>query len=127
MAERILQYHLPDKAISSAGIGALEGKGIDENAQDLLRQSGYTADNHCARQVSVKMLNDADLVLVMEKRHQAALMSRYPSSSGKVMLLGSWLDQEIHDPYCKSYEVFKHVFERVERCCFSWVPMLNDR
>lgn len=127
MAERILQYHLPDKTVSSAGIGALEGKGMDEHAQELLQQSGYTAEKHIARQVSGKMLNDADLVLVMERRHQVALMNRYPSFSGKIMLLGAWLDQEIHDPYCKSSEVFKHVFEQVERCCFSWFPMLNDR
>ena len=119
-ADRILSAHLPDKVISSAGFGALVGRGIEPSAAVLLQQYGYDADDHSARQVTGDMLNDADLVLVMEKEHQLTLMGRYPSFSGKVMLLGEWSNKEIHDPYHKSDEAFKSIFDQIEEACMSW-------
>lgn len=124
-AERILRHRLPGKTISSAGIGALVGQAINSSSAALLQANGYDVDNHSARQVDGEMLNEADLVLVMEKEHQAVLMSRYPSCSGKVMLLGAWSDKEIHDPYRKSDEAFKYVFEQIEESCLEWCKKLG--
>jgi protein-tyrosine phosphatase len=124
-AERVFRRHLPGNNISSAGIGALVNEPIHPGAAVLLRKHGYDTDNHSARQIDGVMLNDADLVLVMDKGHQATLMKRYPSSSGKVMLLGAWLDKEIHDPYRKSDEVFKYVFEQIEESCLSWCSKIG--
>ncbi len=124
-AERIFKSLLPEGDISSAGIGALVGKPIDPSAAKFLNQHDYSSDDHNARQVDSAMMNEASLVLVMEKKHQRFLMERYPSCSGKVMLLGVWLDKEIHDPYRKSDEAFKHVFEQIEESCLSWSAKLN--
>ena len=124
-AERIFRSLLPESDISSAGIGALVGKPIDPSAARCLSQHDYSSDNHIARQVSGAMMNEASLVLVMEKEHQRFLMERYPSCSGKVMLLGAWVNKEIHDPYRKSDEAFQHVFEQIEESCLSWSVKLN--
>ncbi|WP_371375405.1 protein tyrosine phosphatase [Thalassotalea aquiviva] len=125
-AERILQTQIPTKTISSAGLGALVDKGIEESAAALLNQHGYNSDNHKARQINEQILADADLVLVMEKKHQQAIMKLYPSMSGKVMLLGKWNnDEEVSDPYRKSQEVFEHVFKQIEHNAKLWAKKLG--
>lgn len=120
-AERILQNKLPDKHITSAGLDALVDHGIDAKAAKVLCGSGYDSDNHKARKLNSEMIVNSDLVLVMETGHKNALMSRYPSASGKVMLLGKWSnDLEIIDPYQKSIEAYSHVFKQIETCCIDW-------
>jgi protein-tyrosine phosphatase len=71
-------------------------------------------------------VQEADLILVMEKFQQQRLMSEYPAASGKVMLLGKWQDNlEINDPYRKSAEAFAQVFNQIETACDAWSERLN--
>lgn len=120
-----MKAKLPGKLISSAGLGALKEKGIDPSAAALLIEHGYDAADHSARQVSSPMLVEADLVLVMEKRHQNTLMERHPGLSGKVMLLGCWSDTEIDDPYRKSDEAFQFIYEQIEKSCSEWAERIG--
>ncbi|TWX72947.1 low molecular weight protein-tyrosine-phosphatase [Colwellia sp. C1TZA3] len=125
-AERILQQLMPDKDITSAGIGALVDHEIEKNAAQLLASHNYNSDNHKARQVSTDIINQAELILVMEKKHQQVLMQQYPSASGKVMLLGKWHgDEEIPDPYRKSLTAFEHAFTQIEKNCQAWTKKLK--
>ncbi|WNC71190.1 protein tyrosine phosphatase [Thalassotalea psychrophila] len=125
-AERILQSLMPSKQISSAGLGALVDKGIEENAAKLLTDNNYNAENHKARQVSTEIITNADLILVMEKKHQQVLMQKYPSASGKIMLLGKWnSDEDIPDPYRKSTEAFEHAYKQIEINSKAWAQKLT--
>jgi protein-tyrosine phosphatase len=124
-AEKILQAEAPGLNISSAGIDALVGKPINSNAGHQLTVNGYKDQNHSARQLNQKLVQEADLVLVMEEFQRRRLMRDYPSESGKVMLLGKWLDNlEINDPYRKSAEAFALVFEQIEQSCQAWAKKL---
>ena len=124
--ERILQNLLPSKQITSAGIGALVDHQIEENAAALLTQHGFNAENHKARQINQDLVNGADLILVMEKKHQQVLMKKYPEASGKVMLLGKWSnDEEIPDPYKRSQEAFEHAYKLIEQHCQTWAQKLK--
>ncbi|KGJ94218.1 arsenate reductase/protein-tyrosine-phosphatase family protein [Thalassotalea sp. ND16A] len=125
-AERILQKFLPLKNITSAGIGALVDKGIEQHAAQLLATNNFNAENHKARQVSSNIINDAELILVMEKQHQQILMQKYPAASGKIMLLGKWnSEEEIPDPYKKSQQAFDHAFMQIEKNCEAWAEKLK--
>ncbi len=125
-AEIILQSKYPALTVTSAGLKALSGKTTEKNASKQLIANGYHLSNHIARQLQIKMIQEADLVLVMEKIQQQKLMQIYPAYSGKVMLLGQWLDnQEINDPYGKSEEVFALVFRQIEMACYAWGQKLT--
>lgn len=125
-AEKILQQLMPDKDITSAGIGALVDHEIEKNAAQLLETHSYNSDNHKARQVCTDIINQAELILVMEKKHQQVLMQKYPAASGKVMLLGKWNnEEEIPDPYRKSFAVFEHAFTQIEKNCQTWAKKLK--
>lgn len=93
----------------------------------LLEQNGYNSTDHKARKVNAKMIQSADIILTMEQSHQQALAKNYPQASGKVMLLGKWLDDlEISDPYQKSFEAFSQVFSQIEDSCDSWINILSE-
>jgi protein-tyrosine phosphatase len=123
-----LQANSPKLNISSAGISAQLDKPIDDSAKKELIAHGYNSNDHSARQLNEQLVREADLILVMENFQQRRLMRDYPAASGKVMLLGKWLNNlEINDPYRKSSEAFALVFDQIETACKLWSDKLGDK
>lgn len=127
-AEYLFRHHLSSAGISieSAGLGALIGKPMDATAMQLLSEHGVDAGAHEARQLTLAMLREADLVLAMERDHVASMMRMAPEASGKVMLLDRWVrGGDVADPYRKSREAFEQVYEMIERAVSAWLPYLG--
>lgn len=113
-------------AVSSAGLQALVDRPIDPMAATLLHERGLDPGAHRARQLSGSLLGAADLVLVMERRHQASIIRDHPQASGKTMLLGKWTgEREIPDPYRQQRPAFEHALDLVERSVEAWLPYLR--
>jgi len=122
MAEAVLRRRLPDGfAISSAGLAARIGDGVHPVAAEVLREQGYAAYEHQARQFERVMIDDAELVLTMEQRHSRALMALAPTLRGRLHLLGRWDGQrEIRDPCGRPKASFEEAFEQIERAAQLW-------
>ena len=86
-AERILQKKLPNHRISSAGINALAGKDADFQAIKTALKHGVIVAGHTARQLTPKMCDEADLILVMEPAHIDMVADIQPSARSKAFLL----------------------------------------
>ena len=124
-AERLLRQFHPALTVSSAGLGALVGKGADPCAISVAQAHNLSLDNHCARQISDDVPG-YDLILTMEKRHISALCEMVPEMCGKVMLFGHWdSEREIPDPYRKSRDAFDAVYALLERSARQWAQALN--
>lgn len=114
------------KDISSAGLGALVGKPADPHSVNQMKKRGIDISRHRARQLTEELLNEADIVLVMEKSHIEAISNILPQVRGKTMLLGRWLDEfEVPDPYGKSEEAFIFMVDAVSECVQSWISYLK--
>ncbi|WP_445004364.1 low molecular weight protein-tyrosine-phosphatase [Halomonas mongoliensis] len=128
VAEAMLSEALPGRALSSAGLGALVGHGVEPTARALAEADGLDVADHQARQLTVEMLGDADLVLVMSPGQRRAIADLAPEALGKTMLLGKWLDGgkgvDIPDPYRKSREVFEHVHGLLRDASAEWARRL---
>ena len=125
-AERLLKKYQPALTVESAGLGALVGKSADAEATRVAEKNNLSREGHCARQISGKMCRDFDLILVMEKRHIAALCEIAPEMRGKVMLFGHWDDErEIPDPYRKSRDAFEAVYTLLDQSARQWAQALN--
>lgn len=127
-AEILMRHALAQSGVevASAGLQALAGHPVDPTAALLLRARGLDPEPHRARQLNASLLADADLVLVMERRHQAALVRDYPQASGKSMLLGKWTGNcEIPDPYRQQRPAFEHALSLVDRGVEAWLPYLR--
>lgn len=126
-AEKLFQARLGEKIIvSSAGLGALVGRGIDQSMLDCLANNGVGDFKHSARQFTRELALSADLILVMEQGHQKAVQMMAPEASGKTMLLGKWSNnQPVADPYRHSQEFFNLVFEQIVGYVDEWVLRLQ--
>jgi protein-tyrosine phosphatase len=70
------------------------------------------------------MLTWAELVLVMETEQRREVVRRYPEATGKVWILGHWIDREIHDPVRGNKAMFDMTLTVIERSVRSWLPVL---
>lgn len=127
--ERLLQRLLPEHTISSAGVGALVGRPIDELAADVATEHGLATGGHEARQLTPDICRDAELILVMSPRNMEEVCRISPESRGKIMLFGKWQGyREIPDPYQREREAFERAYELLEEGAISWAQALrNDK
>jgi len=125
MAEALLRKATHDNVhVHSAGIGALVGYPADAAAIRLMDGRGIDITGHRARQLSLSMVRESDLILVMDTSQQQHIQSKYPMASGKVHCIGKWIDLEIPDPYKKSPEYFASVLGLLDQSIALWVAKL---
>lgn len=123
--ERLLQKYFPNKKIHSAGVKALIGHAADRVSSDVAQAHGLSLEGHVSKQLTSEMCRQADLILVMEKRHIAEVTKIAPSVRGKTMLFGHWLQEtEVSDPYKLSLEAYQHVYTLLEKSALSWKEKL---
>lgn len=128
MCEAILKHRVQmaklPVSISSAGIAALEGKPADPIVQELLLEQEIDCSSHRARQLTLPMLLEAELVLVMEQGHRKEIEYKFPNVCGKVHRLGKWGEFDVPDPYKKSKQIFKETYELIMQGIDQWQARL---
>ncbi|NEX17777.1 MAG: hypothetical protein C1943_14440 [Halochromatium sp.] len=128
MAEALARQHFETSGlpveVRSAGVGALQGYPADPKALMLMEQRGIDLSAHRAVQVDATMTTWADLILVMEETHRQTLRLQLPASSGKVLRLGHWIDQDIPDPYRRNLAAFETALGLIERSLGTWLSRL---
>jgi len=123
MAEAILRAHwrAGEAYVRSAGLAARVGDGVHPMAAELLNENGLRLDHHSARQIDLRMLAEADLVLAMESRQLRALAAIAPPLRARMQLLGRWAgSREIRDPCGRSREEFARTFDLIDASARAW-------
>ncbi len=120
MRETMHQAGSTSTQVQSAGIGAMVGQGASDEAEFLLKEKGIDISQHAARQLSQHLVNWAELILVMEKSHMNEIQHHYPTSRGKVFLLGHWSGTEIEDPYMQDTSAFEAALEKINKAVDEW-------
>lgn len=98
--------------IDSCGTAALLGMSASKEAIEVLRREQIDISGHRSKNLQPQLLEWADLVLVMEKRHQGEIMERFPQAKEKVHLLSKFAngeEKDIIDPIGKPLEVYEGV------------------
>lgn len=128
VAEAFLRRAFPERKVWSAGLAAVVGAPADETAAALASRSGLDLSTHRAQQVQTWMCTQADLILVMESSHKAALEERFPFARGKVRRLGDHGPTgpfEIDDPYRKPLAAFEIAHQRIEAGAVEWIRRIR--
>ena len=128
LAEYRFKELLEDKEIlvSSAGVNALVGQPADGSAQVIAEENGLDLKAHKGQALTEYIVQENELIFVMENAHKRLICDLYPFSTGKVFLLGKWLDDpEIIDPYKKSIDMFRAIYEKIDQSCRKWIPYLE--
>ena len=122
-AQSLLMHQLPTLAVSSAGLQALDGQGIDPPMRALLQAAGVQPHAHQARTLSSWMLAQSSLVLVMDAQQRAHIERQYPTTRGRVYRLGEHIGPkgcDIPDPYRQDESTYAHVFALIEEGVSRW-------
>ena len=124
--ELLLRQLLPEKHISSAGVGALVGRPMDDLAAEIAVQHGLDPNGHVARQLTQEICKHADIILAMSKRNIEEVCQISPESRGKAMLYGRWIgDKEIPDPYRRERIVYEQAFKLLDEGATAWLRALQ--
>ncbi len=131
-AEAVLRRQLAEAgldgqvAVDSAGLGDWHvGEGADRRSAAALRQRGYPAWEHRARQFTAADFAERDLVVALDAGHERDLLALAPTAADrdKVRLLRSYDsaagtgELDVPDPYYGGPAGFEHVLDLVEEAC----------
>lgn len=109
-----------DIEVRSAGLGALVGHPADPNALVVAEARGLDVSGHVAQQLTRDLMLWADLILVMENEQRGYLIEQSPTISGKVLLFGHWVGEEVPDPYREDLEVFEDTMDLIDQAAVEW-------
>ena len=126
-AELLLRNALApaDISVTSAGLSARVGEGVEASARQVLEDHGHNPEGFKARQLTPDIVNASDLILVMEKQHVNQVLKIASHARGKVFLLGKWQsEREIQDPYRQGKAAFIHAHALIEDAVSSWAQRL---
>lgn len=119
MAEWILKAkQLLDVEVRSAGIFALEGGEMSENAKMVLNSENIQ-HAHLSRQVNVDDIEWADVILTMTYAHKEMLIRTFESAAEKTFTLKEYVTpysaQDVSDPYGGDLSIYKQTFYELQR------------
>ncbi len=92
--------------VLSAGTAAGYGGGASEEAELAVREYGADLSSHASRPVTLAMVEDADRVFVMTRRHRQVLEEWMPEHKAKIELLDP-AGEEVPDPMGTSAAVYR--------------------
>jgi len=93
----IREGHAGQWQVSSAGTWTSTGRHAPHAAVELARSFGVNINGHMTRMLDAKMLEDADLVLVMEQGHKESIQVEFPFARKKVYMLSQIVEGVIYD------------------------------
>jgi len=95
LAAKLLErFNLADEVqVMSAGLAALPGEPASSGACYALGREGIDLSNHRAKQLTKKMVEDADLILTMTASQKRHLLEMFPMSAGKVFVLKEFAER----------------------------------
>jgi protein-tyrosine phosphatase len=116
--------------VESAGTAAWEGQPATDPSIRVARTSGVDISTHRSRRLTPEMLRGADLVLVMEPVHRAAVLA-LGAEPMRSHLLSEWPEPgepqlALSDPFGGSSEAYEECWRRIQRHVERVVPKLRE-
>ncbi|WP_251424954.1 low molecular weight protein arginine phosphatase [Veillonella agrestimuris] len=118
MAEGITQALAKDMGldikVQSAGLFAAYGAKATE-AAILAVQSIADISNHESQPLSMKLVNEADIVIGMTEDHKSVLLRQFPFEEAKIKTLSQWGggNGDVVDPFGGTQEVYNACAQQI--------------
>jgi len=108
-----------DVEVYSAGVMTLSGIGASQAARTVLAREGMDASGHISHEVTKEMARRSDIILVMEKLHEDAILKIAPEVKNRVFLLKEFAkiednNPDISDPMGKPIDYYEQVFATIK-------------
>ncbi len=116
---------LPDRGftIASAGLAAYHGSAASPEAVALAAEYGCDLSGHASQPLTSELLQQADYVFTMTRRHADFILSDHPELAAKVRPLDAQ-GQDITDPIGAGAEGYRRCAEQIRRALLPVTEML---
>jgi protein-tyrosine phosphatase len=134
MAAGLLRRELgPDAErveVESAGTAAWEGQPATEPSIKIGSDNGVDLTSHRSRRLTPALVREADLILVMERTHLAAVQT-LGGNPRKVHLLSEYPPPgepslPVSDPFGASIEAYEECWRRIQRHLQRVIPSIQE-
>lgn len=115
----------------SAGLHAVPGKRADPRARAAAADFEVSLEEHRAQPVTAGLLQEAGLIVVMDRLNEAELLARFPDAADRTVSLAAYLPpsrppiREITDPYMAEETEVRACFDLVDRAVRSLCDRLG--
>ncbi len=106
---------------SSCGLFA-DNNSISENAKYALLEKGIDFE-HNSRNIDEKIVEEADIIFGISKKHAAAVMSMFPKYSHNVFAF----PEDISDPFGSDMQVYRNCLNEIENGINSIIKALTEK
>ena len=113
--------HLDDISVSSAGLSAIPGDCVSDNAVAASKLYGIDISSHRARSLSRPLLEETDLFVCMTQSHALPLLAF--AEKGSIIVLGNG----ISDPYGGDLETYSKCAGEISNAIDDLLEHLNER
>jgi protein-tyrosine-phosphatase len=116
--------------VRSAGTSAMEGEPASEGSRRVAEADGFDLSSHRSHRLTREDVRDADLVLVMERHHRAAVEA-LGADRGRVQVIDEWPapgdpGSPVSDPFGGSPEAYEECWRRIRMHVERIVPHVRE-
>lgn len=97
--------------VASAGVATHDGMPINPDAAGALTGMGLAVPDHQSKQLTLAMIDHAEVIYTMTPTHAQAIMTMAPNSVHKVFVLDEL--EGVPDPIGQGAEVYQHTAEKL--------------
>jgi protein-tyrosine-phosphatase len=109
----------------SAGTMGLIDRPADPKSVDVVAELKLDLSQHKSQGITKELVDWADYILVMERRHGTKIRTRFPKAGDKILELGSFGSlSEIQDPIGGWKFKFRKIRKQIEKCLHSFLRQL---
>lgn len=118
LRNKILKAGLAEKInVSSAGLAAMPGAKASNNSIDVLKDEDIDLNEHESRQLTLELIESADVVLTMTQQHKSGIVNVIPEFNNKVFTLGEFAEVniDVSDPFGGDKAIYQACFSQIEQ------------
>ena len=112
--------------VDSAGVKAYGDAAMPE-AVEVMHEYGLDLSNHQPKTLDDKLVDWANLVLVMERRHKQVILSRFRESEKKIYVLSEYIGEKDHVPIPDPFEYGIEVYGECAALLHSKLEKLLEK
>lgn len=128
LLREILRERFDDENIArvvSAGLAASQGYGASPQAVEVMGRHGLDLTGHCSQPLDDSLMNMADLVLTMTRRHRDAILAAWPDRAESVHTLRHD-GADISDPIGMPVETYDQCADQMQTELNAWMDKLGE-
>ncbi len=127
LRDKLREEGLEDQyAVSSAGVWGLDSQPPSAYAIQMMAERGIDISDHRSRDLSSADVEEADLILTMERGQAEAIRVEFPQHAHKVHLLSQMAGRhyDVRDPYGDPLPEYRQCANEIERLIGEGYPRI---